>query len=103
MTETKFKIISRPFAMLAAIFAEYDPSENRLRDALRQGHGIILDENPEAENRIYFVIDSEMADKLKEYRIPNPTLLQLLGTSRCIASSEQEAKEKFRAMLNAEN
>jgi hypothetical protein len=100
---TGYRIISRPYRTVAAIMAEFDPSKANLRDALRIGHGIDITDAIAECAVLHIVIDQEMAEKLKQYRIPNPTLLQLIGTSRVISLSEKDAVARFEAMMKGEN
>lgn len=100
---TGYKIVSRPYSMVRDIMAEFEPSEHILREALRVGHGIEIDDATAGTLFLHFVVDQQQLEKLKEYRIPSPTLLQLLGTSRVISTSEADATARFEAMMKEEN
>lgn len=103
MTFVGYRIVEKPYDMVRDIMAEFDESEHILRKALKEGHAIEIDDTPGAVNMLYFVVDEEMCDKLREYRISHPTLLQLLGTSRVISTSQKDAEERFAAMMHGEN
>lgn len=103
MTFVGYRIVEKPYDMVRDIMAEFDESEHILRKALKEGHAIEIDDTPGAVNMLYFVVDEEMCDKLLEYRISHPTLLQLLGTSRSVALSAEEAERKFVELMHGEN
>jgi hypothetical protein len=39
---------------------------------------------------------------MADFKIPNPTLLQIIGTSRVIALTEQDAIDRFEKLMQAE-
>lgn len=100
---TGYRVVNKTWAQVKAIMSEFDMSEANLRQALKDGHGIEIDDTPRAVNMLYFVIDQQMQEKLKEYRIESPTMLQLLGTSRAVGVSEKDAAEKFTALVREDN
>lgn len=103
MTFVGYRIVEKPYAMVRDIMSEFDESEHILRRALKEGHGIEIDDAPGAVNMLYFVVDQEMCNKLREHRIDHPTLLQLLGCSRVISNTAKDAEERFAAMMHGDN
>lgn len=99
---TRYRILSLEYRRVAAILAEFEESEQVLRDALRVGHQIEIDDATAPAAVLHFIIDEDMQRKMKEYKIDNPTILQLLGTSRCVGLSEKDAAARFEALLKGE-
>lgn len=100
---TRYRILSLEYRRVAAILAEFEESEQVLRDALRIGHQIEITDEIAAAVVLHVVIDEQQMDKLREYRIPNPTLLQLIGTSRVISTSEKDAAARFENLMKEDN
>lgn len=100
---TRYRILSLEYRRVAAILAEFEESEQVLRDALRIGHQIEITDEIAGAVVLHVVIDEQQTDKLREYRIPNPTLLQLIGTSRVISTSEKDAAARFEALMKGDD
>ncbi len=101
---TGYRIHKRSYREVRDIMSEFDMSEKLLCDALRMGHNIDIDpENPALNLMLYIVEDQQQREKLSEYRIPNPTLCQLIGTSRIIRQSEKEAVDAFQELMKKED
>ena len=82
--------------------AEHHPDPDALKKALAVGHGIDIDQVPGGDPMLY-IVDSQIArEKMKEYKIEQPTLLQIIGCSTIIALSEQDAIDRFEGLLQAE-
>ena len=92
---TGYRIIKKLYSQVLAIMAEHHPDPNALKKALAAGHGIDIDQVPGGDPMLFVLVDEMMAKKLKEFRIDNPTLLQLIGTSRFVALTEEEVVRKF--------
>ena len=102
LRETKYRVLPFTFSRLAAIMAEFDQSEAVLRDALFIGHGISVPVDARAMT-LYFVVTSDQMEDLADHRVPSPTVMQLLGTCRHIGISEDDAVQRFKAAVKAEN
>lgn len=95
-----YRVICKPWSAVKAIMSEFHQDSELLRAALKIGHGIDIDESiPGSDPMIYFVVDQQQKEKLSEYHIDNPTMLQLLGTSRCFGLTKEDAEEKFRKLM----
>ena len=103
LTLTRYRVIKLPWSAVKGIMAEFDQSEQLLRDALRTGHQLEIDDTDGKDPDLFFIVDSQQKEKLAEYRIPNPTLLQVIGTSRVIATSENDARKRFEQLLTENN
>lgn len=101
MHKITFRIVHHPWSAVVLMFHELGVDAPTLLDSLREGHGIEIDPNEDPE--IYFVLDSEMRDKLHASNFRDPTEGQLCGTSRCVGLSEQDAREKFTAQFLCDN
>lgn len=99
-----YSILSRPWSSIRAIMAEFCVNPEVLKAALRTGHGV--DVQPDIDNGlnpiIFFEVDSDMRERLRERRIDNPTMLQLIGTSRVFARTAEECSEKFEALMRGD-
>lgn len=98
-----YSILSRPWSSIKAIMAEFCVNPEVLKAALRIGHGMDVQERIDrGENAlIFFEIDSDMKARLEQRGIDNPTLLQLVGTSRAFGFTAEECSEKFEALMRA--
>lgn len=94
LRRTGYRVVNFSYGAVARIFAEFDQSEQLLKDALFMGHGITI-ENP--EQQLYFVVNEIQVKHLHEHRIHSPTVLQLLGTCPYIAITRKGAIEQFSA------
>lgn len=92
-----YRIVSRSYSSVAAIMAEFEADPDILPQALLIGHGIKIDRG--RDPTLYIVLDSEMMQKMKDNRIDNPTLMQMIGTSRVIRLTKEKAAEDFEAMM----
>ena len=100
---TGYRIIKKLYSQVCAIMAEHHPDPLALKRALAAGHGIDIDQVPGGDPMLYIVADEQAAKKMADFKIPNPTLLQIIGTSRVIALSEQDAIDRFEKMMQAED
>ena len=100
---TGYRIIKKLYSQVRAIMAEHHPDPDALKKALAVGHGIDIDQIPGGDPMLYIVADEQAAKKMADFKIPNPTLLQIIGTSRVIALTEQDAIERFEKMMQAED
>ncbi len=96
-----FKVISATWAQVVVMMMDANVEPQIVLEALKEGHGIEIapDENP----TLWFVLDSEMRDKLHDANYREPTTFQLIATSRCVGLSEEDAKAKFTAMVRGDN
>ncbi len=96
--------MSRPWTKIRDIMAEASANPERLKAALAIGHGIDVQEdiNKGLNPIIFFEVDSDMAARLKQRGIDNPTMLQLIGTSRVFARTAEECSAKFEALMRGE-
>lgn len=101
---TGYRIHRRTYAEARDIMAEFDMSERLLCDALRIGHNIDIDpEKPALNLNLYIVEDQQQREKLAQYHIPNPTLCQLIGSSRVISTTKADAIARFEALMKEDN
>lgn len=99
-----YSILGRPWTSIRDIMAEANSDPYLLMAALAIGHGLDVQEkiNAGLNPMIYFEIDSDMATRWKFRGVDNPTLLQLIGTSRVFAWTAEEASEKFETLMRGE-
>lgn len=100
---TGYSIFPISYLRIRDIMAEFDGSERLLRDALWAGYQVEINDAIAKVAILHVVVDEEMAEKLHAHGITNPTMCQLIGTSRCIALSENDAKMRFEAMMRSQN
>lgn len=100
-----YSILSRPWTSIRDIMAEASANPELLKAALAIGHGLDVQDkiNQRLNPLIFFETDSDMAARLKQRGIDNPTMLQLIGTSRCFAFSAEECSAKFEALMRGED
>lgn len=79
------------------MMAELSVPAPTLLEAIQVGHGISIDPNENPE--LFFVLDSEMRQKLQDANFREPTDAQLIGTSRCVGLSEFDVRQKWEQML----
>ena len=94
----KYRVEHKRYSQLRAIMAELGESDTLLLRALRDGHGIQFD-SVKDDPELYFTVDSQQTDGLKQGGVSNPTWMQLAGSSRCWAFTESECKRRFKAMV----
>lgn len=103
LTKIGYTILPIEYRRVRDIMAEFDPREQVLRDALRIGHQLEITDAIAESAVLHIVLDSQMADKMHANRIPNPTLLQLIGTSRVISLNAKDAESRFIALIKEAN
>lgn len=91
-----FKVVHKEWDQVRHIFAELGKNEALLRLALKEGHGIEI--GPEENPKLYFIVSQDQMEALSRVHVHSPTWLQLLGTSECVATSEEKVIERFRAI-----
>ncbi len=102
LTLTGFSILSRTWSEVKAILSEFSQDEGLIRMALLSGHAIIIDEA--ADTRLWFTVDDIQIQAMTRNRIPNPTMLQLIGTAQVWSDiSAADCEARFRALLTQEN
>ena len=99
---TGYRIIKKLYSQVCAIMAEHHPDPLALKRALAAGHGIDIDQVPGGDPMLYIVDSQTAREKMKEYKIEQPTLLQIIGCSTIIALSEQGAIDRLESLLQAE-
>lgn len=92
-----YKVITKLYSQVRAIFAELGESDTLLLRALRDGHGIEFD-SLRTDPALFFVIGSDQIEKLQEAEIDSPTFLQLMGTAEVISLVESDAIAKWKAL-----
>lgn len=100
-----YSIMSRPWSSIKNIMAEFCVNPEVLKAALRLGHGIDVQEDIDKGLNpiLFFEIDSEMAERLKKRGVDNPTMLQLIGTSRAFGRTAEECSEKFERLMRGDD
>ena len=96
-----YKIISKSYSQVRAIFAELGTSDTELLRALKEGHGIEFD-SLHMDPVLHFVVSSQQCELLFANGIPAPTFLQILGSSEVIDLNEENAKGRFEALKKGE-
>lgn len=92
----RYRVLGKPYSKWRAIVAELGESDTAFLIALREVHGIGI---AKADDPMLYVIqDTQQMREFKDGGL-NPTMLQLLLTSRVIALSEEDAKAKFEKLL----
>ena len=105
LQRTGFDVIQRPWSVVRAIMSEFSQDVKLLKMALAAGHGIVIEEGiPGHDPMLWFTVDSITKGKLADAKIPNPTMLQLIGTAQVWSDvSAKDCEAKFRAMLTGDN
>ena len=94
----KYRVEHKCYSQIRAVMAELGESDTMLLRALKEGHGLEFDSltnDPE----LYFTIDSQQKDGLRNAGITHPTWIQLIGSSQCWAFTEAECKRRFEEMI----
>lgn len=91
-----FRVVTRTWWQVKALFAETAFKTETLIQALKEGHGIeIIDhKNP----TLYFVVNEDQMEALLRHGVASPTWLQLVGTCEVISLSEEDAVARFTAL-----
>ena len=95
-----YNIVSKRYSQVRAIFAELGQSDTILLMALKKGHGIVIDKDQDPD--LFFIVSSQQMGLMKDNNIPNPTWLQILGTSPVIATTAEDAKTRFESMMKGD-
>ena len=103
LTKTGFTVLSLEYTRVRDIMAEFDSRESILRDTLLKGYGVEITDQIAPYAVLHVIVDEQMSTKMHENKIHAPTIMQLIGTSRCISLSEKDAIAQFRAMMKGEN
>lgn len=99
-----FKIVTKRWSQVKAIFAETGQPLHVLMRALKEGHGITIIDKFEPEDDmidnpfLFFIVSEEQMALMRKHDITAPTFLQLLGTSECIDTNEERLVQRFREM-----
>ncbi len=98
----KYRVLGKPYSAWKAIIAEAagDPDAD-FKEALFNSNNIRIDD-PDADPLLYIIEDTNQHRILRERGVPNPTMLQLLLSTRIISLSEQDAIERMNAWLESQ-
>lgn len=92
----RFRVLGKPYSKWRAIIAELGESDTTFLIGLREIHGIGIAKNDDP--MLYVVQDTQQMREFKDGGL-NPTMLQILLTSRVIALTEEDAKARFEKLL----
>lgn len=101
LTPISFRIVSHTWIEVLEMMKTGEVEPDILKKALSEGHGIEFD--PSDNPTLFFVLDSEMRQKLHDANYRDPSPYHLIATSRCVALSEQDARDKWAMMLENNN
>ncbi len=89
----RHRVLGKPYSKWRAIIAETGNSDTDFLICLKRLFGITIDKT--ADPMLYITQDTQQMRQLEEQGVANPTLLQILLTTRAIALDEQAASELF--------
>lgn len=94
----KFRILGKPYSKWRAIITEATgESDTLFRMGLFQAHNIRID--GQGDPMLYIIQDTAQMRQLAEEGVHNPTILQLLLSTRIIDLTEQGAKDRMEKWL----
>lgn len=97
----RYRVHRRRWSSISAILSESGASDTEMKMGLKALHGVTWPAKDDPF--ICFTEDTQQRDEFRKNGVINPTLCQLLLTSRCFALDEDDCKEKFEALLRKEN
>lgn len=93
----KYRILGKPYSSWRAILAELGCSDTDFLIFLRKVHNVFIDKK--ADEMLFLTQDTQQMRLLLEDGVSSPTMLQIAMTSRAWAKSEEEATEKWMAVM----
>lgn len=93
----RYRILGKPYSKWRAIIAETGESDTAFLICLNRQWNIVV--NKAEDTTLFITQDTQQMRLLAEQGVANPTLLQILLTSKVIALSEEEAKDQFEKLL----
>lgn len=95
----KFRILGKKYSAWRAIMAEATGESDTLFRMALAKFGIKIE--TDLDPFIYIVQDTNQMRELKEQGVANPTMLQLLLSTKWVSLSEQDAIDMMNAWLEA--
>lgn len=97
-----YRVLGKSYSKWRAIITEATgESDTLFKIALFQAHNIRID-NPDADPMLYIVQDTNQMRILAEEGVINPTMLQILLSTKIVSLTEQGAKDRMNAWLEAQ-
>lgn len=93
----KYRVLGKVYSKWRAILAESGSSDTDFLVWLRNEHDLIIDKA--ADPMLYLTQDTEQTQILADQGTENPTLLQIMLTSRAYALTEEACKERWLAVM----
>lgn len=94
----RFRIHRRNYSSIRAIMAETGESDTTLLRGLRDLHGIYFDSLKD-DPLIFFTEDTHQLEEMEKTGILNPTVMQVILTSKAFALDEEECKTRWYAAM----
>lgn len=97
----KYRVIGKKYSKWRAIITEATgESDTLFKIALYQAHNIRIEATDDP--MVYIIDDTNQRRELREQGVLNPTMLQLLLSTKIISLSEQDALDRMSAWLEAQ-
>lgn len=96
----RFRILGKPYSSWRSIMAETGESDTMFLMGLQALHGIAIDKT--ADPMLFCSQDTHQMQELAESGVENPTMLQIMLTSKAYALSEEDCKTRIEAILRGE-
>lgn len=95
----QYRVLGNPYSKWRAILAETGESDTNFKIGLKELHGLEF-ETLRDDPMLYITQDTQQMRFLAENGVANPTMLQILMTSRVFALSEEAAHERMQEVLH---
>ena len=99
----RHRVIGKTYEKWKAIIAETGSSDTMFLVGLRKLHGIAINPIKDGEAMLFVVQDTQQMRALEESGCKNPTLLQILLTTRVISLTEKDATDRWTKIMQQEN
>lgn len=98
----KYRVIGKPYSKWRAIISEATggQSDTLFRQGLNIAHKIFIDDS--SDPMLFVIQDTNQMRELLEQGVGNPTLCQILLSTKIIDTTEQGALDRMAAWLEAQ-
>lgn len=97
----RYRVHKRRWSSISAILAETGASATETKIGLQKLHGLHFNSQKD-DPFIFFTEDTQQRAQFRSDGVLNPTLLQILLTSRVFDLDEDRCKERFEKMLKGD-
>lgn len=93
----RYRILGKPYSSWRALIASTGNSDTDFLICIKELFGIVIDKK--ADPMLYITQDTQQMRLLKESGAENPSMLQILLTSKVMSLTEEGAKERMEELL----